>query len=71
MIPSAYDMYGRDDLVGKPDAKRCRWEHNIKMDLKINRMGGCGPDSSGLRQAQVAGSYEHESFWFHKMQAIS
>jgi hypothetical protein len=47
-------MYEGDDLVRKPDAKRRRWECNIKMDLKINSIGGCGLDSSGFRQAQVA-----------------
>jgi hypothetical protein len=26
---------------------KCRWENNIKMDLKINKMGGCGLDSCG------------------------
>jgi hypothetical protein len=35
-------------IVRKPDAKKRRWEHNIKIDLKINRMGGCELDSSGL-----------------------
>jgi hypothetical protein len=40
-------------LVGKPVAKRplgrkrFRWEDNIRMDLKGNRMGGCGLNSSG------------------------
>jgi hypothetical protein len=38
-------------LAGKPDGKRplrrprCKWEDNIKMDLKEI---GCGLDSSGL-----------------------
>jgi hypothetical protein len=41
-------------LVGMPDGKRplgrlrCRWEDNIKMDLKRNRVGWHGLDSSGL-----------------------
>jgi hypothetical protein len=37
-------------LVGKPEGSqpRCRWEDNIKMDLR-ERMGWYGLDSSGLR----------------------
>jgi hypothetical protein len=37
-------------LVGKPDGKRLlgiprrRWEDNIEMDLKKDRMGRCGLD---------------------------
>jgi hypothetical protein len=37
-------------LVGKPEGKRPpgrprrRWVNNIKMDLKIDRMGWCGLD---------------------------
>jgi hypothetical protein len=31
-------------LLGRP---RRRWEDNIKMDLKGNRMGECGLRSSG------------------------
>jgi hypothetical protein len=40
-------------LVGKPQGKglggrpRHRWENNIKTDLKRNRMGNYGLDSSG------------------------
>jgi hypothetical protein len=40
-------------LVGKPARKRplrrprCRWEDNIKIDLREIGFGGCGLDSSG------------------------
>jgi hypothetical protein len=41
-------------LVGKPEGKRPlgrpssgRWEDNIIMDLKRNRVGRCGLDASG------------------------
>jgi hypothetical protein len=40
-------------LVGKCEGKRSlrrprhRWEDNIDMDLKRNRVAGCGLDSSG------------------------
>jgi hypothetical protein len=39
--------------VGVPEGKRplgrlkFRWEDNIKIDIKRNKMGGCGLDSSG------------------------
>jgi hypothetical protein len=48
-------------LVGKPEGRRplerprCRWEDNIKMDLR--EVGwGHGLDQSGSGQRQVAGS---------------
>jgi hypothetical protein len=52
-------------LVGRPEGRRPlgrprrRWEDNIKMYLKEIGFGGCGLDSFGLGQRQVAGSYEH------------
>jgi hypothetical protein len=48
-------------LVGKPEGKRPlgrprrRWEHGIRMDL---RLGVCGLDSTGSGQGQVAGCCE-------------
>jgi hypothetical protein len=41
-------------MVGKPDGKRplarpiCRWEDNIKIDLRGKVFGVCGLDPSGL-----------------------
>jgi len=37
---------------------RRRWEDNIKMDLKSNRVGRCGLDSSGPGYGPVAGFCE-------------
>ena len=40
-------------LVGKAERKsplgrpRCRWEDNIKMDLQVSGMWGCGLDRAG------------------------
>jgi hypothetical protein len=34
-------------MVTKAARSRCRFEYNIKMDLKRNRFGVCGLDSSG------------------------
>jgi hypothetical protein len=40
-------------LVGRPGGRRpvgrpkCRWEDNIKTDLRENRVWGCGLDSLG------------------------
>jgi hypothetical protein len=40
-------------LVGRPEGRRPlgrprrRWEDNIKMDLRLNRVWGCGLDSLG------------------------
>jgi hypothetical protein len=51
-----YSTYGYKrtaykDLVEKLEEKRLlartSWKSNIKMDLKINRIGPCGQDSSG------------------------
>ena len=49
-------------VVRKPEKQRplwrCRWKHNIKMDVK--EMGGwCGLDGSGTGQGQVVGCCEH------------
>jgi hypothetical protein len=38
--------------LGRP---RCRWEDNIKMYLKRNRMWWFGQGSHGTRQGPVAG----------------
>jgi hypothetical protein len=52
-------------LVGKPEGKRPlgrtrrRWEDNIRMDLKENRVGGRGLDSFGSGYGPVTGSCEH------------
>jgi hypothetical protein len=52
-------------LAGEPKEKRPlgrprpRWVYNIKMDLKIDRMGWCGLDSYGSGQGPVEGSCEH------------
>jgi hypothetical protein len=52
-------------LVGKPEGKRPlgtprrRWEDNIRMDLKRDRMGWYGLDSSGSGQGLVEGPCEH------------
>jgi hypothetical protein len=43
--------------LGKP---RHRWE-DIGMDLKRNRVRGCGLDSSGSGQVPLAGSHEHSN----------
>jgi hypothetical protein len=54
-------------LVGKPDGKRevgrCghRWEYNIRMNLRENRMGSCGLDFSGLGWGPVVGFCEHSN----------
>jgi hypothetical protein len=54
-------------LVGNPEGKmplrrsRRKWEDNIKMDLKTNRVGSCGLDSTGSRQKPVPGSREHDT----------
>jgi hypothetical protein len=34
---------------------------NIKMDLKRNRIGWCGLDSSGSGEEPVAGCFEHDN----------
>jgi hypothetical protein len=48
------DKLERRRSLEKP---RCRWEDNIKMDLR--EVGwGHGVDRSGLREGQVAGSCE-------------
>jgi hypothetical protein len=36
-----------------------KWEDNINMDIKINKIWGCGLESFGLVQSSVAGSYEY------------
>jgi hypothetical protein len=40
---------------------RCRWEDNIKMDLKRNMMGWCGMVLPGSVWGPVEGSCEHGS----------
>jgi hypothetical protein len=51
-------------LVGKPKGKRPlgrprhRWEDGVRMDLREIGLGGCGLDSTGLGQGQVAGCCE-------------
>jgi hypothetical protein len=53
-------------LALKPEGKRPlgksrhRWE-DIGMDLKGNRVRGCGLDSSASGEAPVAGSHEHSN----------
>jgi hypothetical protein len=53
--------------VGKPEGKRplrrCkhRWEDNVQMDPKRNRMGGYLLDSSGARYKELVGSCEHNN----------
>jgi hypothetical protein len=37
---------------------RCKWE-DIRMDLKRNTVGRCGPDASGSGQGPVADCCEH------------
>jgi hypothetical protein len=50
-------------LVGKSEGNsplrrfRCRWEDNIKIDFKRNRVGGCGIDSYG--SGPLTGFSEH------------
>jgi hypothetical protein len=52
-------------LVGKPEGKmplggpRCRWEDNIRMDLRGNTVGRCRLDPSGSGYEPVAGSCEY------------
>jgi hypothetical protein len=52
-------------LVGKLERKRLlerfsdRWENNIRMDLKGNRVENCGLDVSGSGQGPMEGSCEH------------
>jgi len=51
--------------VGKPEGKRpfrrqkCRWEDNIRMDLREIEGGRCRLDSSGSGQGSVVGSCVH------------
>jgi hypothetical protein len=51
-------------LVGKPEGKRllgrprCRWEDDIRMDLREIGLGGCGLDSTVSGQGLVAGCCE-------------
>jgi hypothetical protein len=73
-------------LVGKPEGKRPlvrprhRWQDGIKMDLR--KIGwGCGVDSSGSVQEQLAGSFEYsdessgsgaiELFWWMGNESVS
>jgi hypothetical protein len=59
------EVRGAYILVGRPEGRRPlgrlrrRWEDNIKMDLKGNRVWGCGLDSLGSGLGQVTGSCEH------------
>jgi hypothetical protein len=52
-------------FVGKPEGKsplerpRRRWEDNIKMELKTNRMAWCALDSSDSDYGLVEGFCEH------------
>jgi len=51
-------------LIGKHEGKkplgrlRCRWEDNIKMNLKLK---GCKQYQCGSRYGQIAGRREHGS----------
>jgi hypothetical protein len=53
--------------VGEPDGKtlfgrpRHRWEANIRMDLKINRVRNCVLDSSGLVRGPVTSCCGHSN----------
>jgi hypothetical protein len=57
---NAYDI-----SLGKPEGKRplgrpgCRWEDNIRMDLKDIRLDWIALDASGSGYGPVAGSCEH------------
>jgi hypothetical protein len=37
----------------------CKWENNIRMYIKRNRVGSCGLDTSGSGYGPVVGSYKH------------
>ena len=39
---------------------RCKWQDNIKMNLR-NMIGGCGLCSFGSEQELEVGSYEHSN----------
>jgi hypothetical protein len=51
-------------LVGKPEGRRplgrsrCRWEDDVRKDLREIGLGGCGLDSTGSGQGPVAGCCE-------------
>jgi len=38
----------------------CRWE-DIRMDLRGNRVGGCGLDATGSGYGPLAGPCEHDN----------
>jgi hypothetical protein len=52
-------------LVGNPEERKalgrptCKWEDNIQIDLKRNRMCGYRLDSTGSGWRSVMGSCEH------------
>jgi hypothetical protein len=50
-------------LMGKPEGTlgrpRCKWEYNIKIDLREIGWGCCVLDCPGSGLGQVAGSCEH------------
>jgi len=65
-----YSIHGRNEKYvhnfsqKKTWKEETTWENNIKMDLKRERVWGCGLDSSGSGQGPVAGYCEHDnSLW--------
>jgi hypothetical protein len=56
-------------LVGKPEGSwppgihRCKWDDNIKIDLRENKMEWYRLDLSGSDQGPDAGSCEHGNDW--------
>jgi hypothetical protein len=65
-------------LIRKPEGKiplersRHRWEVNIRMDLRVNRVESCGLVASGSELGPVVGPCEHgnEPLGFHKRWGI-